>query len=103
MTKPLFDAALKQAKRQLARDASRQLKRNAANDGWGEVGAGLSVSYSNNLFEVKHDPEHSTQMFDLEYGTETTSPKGTIRKMYASTDELADRFAVLFDKAVKKI
>ncbi len=101
--KKVFSKAAKQASKELAREMSSQLKRNAVNDGWKpEVAVGLGVSYANGEFQTEHAPEHGTMMFDLEYGTENTLAKGTIRKMHASRDELADRFATLFERAVFK-
>lgn len=40
--------------------------------------------------------------FDLEYGTETTSPKGTIRKFGKGANH-KDRFAVIYTKRLLSI
>lgn len=102
--KKTFSTAYKTASKELAREMSRQLTHHAINDGWDrEVAAGLSVNYDHGSFSTSHNPKHSAQVFDLEYGTETSAPKGTIRKMHASKGELADRFAKLIERSVKKI
>lgn len=102
MTKELRKA-YEEASKELAREMSRQLKSNALADGWTpEVASGLKVSYEEGVFETSHNPEHSTMVFDLEYGSEASSPKGTIRKMSANKKELLDRFATLFERKAFK-
>ena len=101
--KKIFSTAYKKASAELAREMSRQLKRNAYSDGWNpEVAAGLTVSYDNGAFSTSHNPAHSTTVFDMEYGTEQAKGKGTIRNMHNSTDEHVDRFAALYEKWVMK-
>lgn len=102
MTKDL-KKAYEEASRELAREMSRQLKGNALKDGWdSQVAMGLNVSYDSGVFETSHNPAHSTEVFDLEYGTESQSGKATIRRMYSSKEDLLNRFAVLFERAVFK-
>ena len=100
MTKSL-SKAYEEALKELAREMSRQLKRNALADGWGaSVATGLSVKYNDGVFETSHNPEHSTEVFDLEYGTEAKAGSATIRRMYASEKEIRNRFAQILEKKV---
>jgi len=81
-----------------------QLKRNAASDGWPQnVAQGLTVAFDNGTFSTSHNPAHTTMVFDMEYGGETTAPKGTLRKMHNSEKELTDRFAVIYEKWLVKL
>lgn len=102
--KKIFSEAFEKASKRVAADMSKQLTRNAVRDGWHpDVAAGLTVSYSDGTFSSSHAPEHSTAVFDMEYGTETTAPKATIRKMQNSTKEISDRFSVLYEKILVKL
>ena len=99
-----FSKAFKKASEQLAREMDSQLKKNAVSDGWPQdVAHGLSVALDNGSFSTSHNPAHATVVFDMEYGGETASPKGTIRKMHNSTDELTARFASIYEKWLVKL
>lgn len=93
--KKIFSQAFKKAAEQTAKDMSAQVKRNAVRDGWPmNVAATVDVKFNSGNFEMTHAPEHNTAVFDLEYGTENNKGKHTLHKMYNSTDETKNRFAV---------
>jgi hypothetical protein len=102
--KKIFSEAFEKASKKLASEMSSQLTQNAQGDGWpSSVAQGLTVQYDQGTFNMGHAPEHSTMVFDLEYGTETNAPKGTLRKMHNSTKELTNRFATLYEKYLVKL
>lgn len=104
MKKSLFKAAYEEAMKQLANDLSGKLTQNAILDGWDpKVARDLSVVYDKGVMSMTHNPAHAEKMFDHEYGTETSAPKGTIRKMYSSKDDIANHFAKLIEQKVIKL
>lgn len=95
----IFSKAAEKAKRELSKAMDRQLKKNALKDGWDpEVAMGLTVSYDNGVFSTSHEPAHSDQVFTMEYGMPTSSPKATIRKLQSDSESALDAYAKLFEK-----
>lgn len=101
--KKIFSQAFKEASELLAKEMDRQITRAARQDGWSRSAAkSLGVSYGEGGFNVNIAPGMETMAFDLEYGTETTSPKGTIRKFGKGANH-KDRFAVIYTKRLLSI
>lgn len=99
--KKIFSEAFAKASEQLAEEMDRQLKDAAYKDGWPiDVVEGLSVDSS---FKFSHSAEHSTVVFDMEFGNENSSPKGTVRKFGNDVKSLTGRFAHLYEKWVVKL
>jgi hypothetical protein len=95
--KKIFSSAVERAGEKAAEELSEQLSNNAISAGWpADAANSLTVKFNGGNFEMFRSPEHSTVVFDMEFGTESRKGTATIRKTLSSTKETADRFASLY-------
>jgi hypothetical protein len=100
----LFSKAYTEALDELTRRLGGQLKHRARNDGWPSLVANsLNVKFDEGkIIASLSSEEHSATAFDLEYGTESTIGKATVRKMANSKEEQLNLFAQIFKEKVTK-
>ncbi len=72
-----YIAAIEHAAAQTARVMGAQLRTSAVNDGWHpDAASSLNVEYKDGKFIASSPSEHA---FDHEFGTQTSTPKATVR------------------------
>jgi hypothetical protein len=100
----LLSKAYEKASRELAKELNQLVKSKAEEDGWDStVAKSLTVKYNSGGFFLSNSPKHKTMVFDLEYGNGTRLGTGTLHKLQNNPKDLADRFAVLYEKWVMKL
>jgi hypothetical protein len=97
-----FTTAYKKAAKQISREMETKLRESAAQEGWGQASYALTVGYGENGMSVGHAEGAATVVFDLEFGTQEQSGKGTIHRFKNNTREPLDRFSELFEAYVVK-
>lgn len=87
--------------RDMGKLLTQSLVKFAISDGWPvEVASQLKVKQSGKRFEFDIDSSVSKQAMDIEFGTEGTSPRGTLRR-FGNRNDIAGK---LFSKiAVQKV
>jgi hypothetical protein len=102
--KKTFSKAYEKASRELAKELDQLVKSKTAEDGWdSKVSQGMTVRYKSGGFSMSSKYRHKNMVFDLEYGDGTKLGTGTLHKLKNNPKDLADRFAVLYEKWVMKL
>ena len=112
--KKTFSKAYEKASKEFAVELDALVKSKAAEDGWDDnVASSLSVKYKSGSFlgikygsanfTLSNKPKYNQQVFDLEYGNGTKLGTGTLHKLKNNPKDLADKFAVIYEKWVMKL
>lgn len=96
--------ALKNSLHQLAVHMTDQLQQRALSEGWDpEVANSLTVNYQHKKFIMNVADEHKNRAFDIEFGTQKTAPKGTIRRFGNENEAAGVDFVRMFTEWVDRL
>ena len=96
--------ALKNTLHQMAVHMTDQVQQRALSEGWDpEVASSLTVNYQHKKFIMSVADEHKNRAFDIEFGTQNTAPKGTLRRFGNENQPAEVDFVRMFNDWVNRL